>query len=176
MSGGGYFENKYLPEGDCGDGFFGTSGEADPNAMSGVASGSSTATGTLTFTTHENAAIGGVSERWLKKRKRRGGGGKYYRLDTQAAWERFLRDIGELREIAELPAAPVVDLVALKAKLADEEERLDKRLSAVRESGTTQALAAERSALAAVKKYVAIAEAAQNDDDEEVMLILALAA
>ena len=173
MSGGGYFGNKYFPEGYFGDGFFGTSGEADPNAMSGVASGSSTATGTLTFTTHENAAIGGVSERWLKKRKRRGGGGKYYR---QAAWERFLRDIGELREIAELPAAPVVDLVALKAKLADEEERLDKRLSAVRESGTTQALAAERSALAAVKKYVAIAEAAQNDDDEEVMLILALAA
>lgn len=172
MSVGGYFGNKYFANGYFPDGFFGTSGEADPNAISGTFAGSGSFSGTI-----ENGAasvfIGGVS-----KRRRRSGGGKFYRFETQADWDNFLRDIGELTDIAvSAPGAiePVVDLAAVVAKVAEEYRRISAQLRSVHEIGAIRALNAEREALAAVKDYVAIVEAAENDD-EEVLMILAMAA
>ena len=176
MSGGGYFGNKYFANGYFPDGSFGPSGEVDPNAISGSFTGSSSFSGTI-----ENGAasvfIGGVSERWIKRR-RRSGGGKFYRFETQADWDKFLRDIGELTDIAvSAPEAiePVVDLAAVVAKVAEEDSRISAELRSAHGIGAIRALNAERDALAAVKDYVAIVEAAENDD-EEVLMILAMAA
>lgn len=60
MAGGGYFGNKYFPSGYFPENYFGNEGDADPNAMRGVAAGVAAVSGTLTALS-DGALIGSAA-------------------------------------------------------------------------------------------------------------------